>query len=255
MTVEDIRLFASARGIRIPGQSEIISRALDEIMSRYGKNQADLKDRFDEAVMDSEKLAYEIYLGEEQRYGRKVMKAVGDYIDGTIRDGASGDLGTVLGDHFTALDRFFLSLAQSRKTRAGKGFEEIHNSLFRRLGYPFSSQAVINGKPDFIMPSVEYYRKNPMDSIIFTAKRTLRERWRQIVTEGTRGLGFFLATVDGNVTAEQLMEMMQHRIYMVVPESVRKIKYNGKENVISFREFFRDHLDPRMEAWRRKGII
>lgn len=255
MTVDDIRRFAGARGIRIPDQGEIISRALDGILSHYGGDPAGLKDHFDDAVMASETLAYEIYLREEQLYGRRVMNAFGSYIVETMRTYNSDDLGMVLGDHFTALDRFFLSLAQSRKARAGKGFEEIHNSLFGRLGYPFTSQAIINGKPDFIMPSVDYYRKNPMDSIIFTAKRTIRERWRQIVTEGTRGLGFYLATIDPDVTGEQLGEMMNHRIYLVVPSRIRDENYTGRENVISFAEFFRDHLDPRMEVWRRKGVI
>ena len=255
MTVIDLRKFASDRGISIPDQQVIISEALDEIISVYGRDPANLKANYDDAVFQSEKLAYRVYLREEEKYGRRVMEALGVYLIQMMEEDRSFSLGGVLGEHFTILDRFFLSLAQSRKARAGKGFEEIHNYLFRMLGYPFTAQAVINGKPDFIMPSVEYYYKNPMDSIIFTAKRTLRERWRQIVTEGTRGLGFFLATIDGAVTREQLSEMMRHRIYMVVPEDLRREKYIGMENVISFSEFFRDHLDPRMEAWRRRGVI
>ena len=255
LTVTDLKQFASARGISIPDQQVIILEALEEIISVYNGDPANLKAHYDDAVLLSEQLAYKIYLREEEKYGRRVMEVLGVYLIQTMEEGRSSSLGGILGDHFTVLDRFFLSLAQSRKARAGKGFEEIHNSLFGMLGYPFTAQAVINGKPDFIMPSVDYYYKNPMDSIIFTAKRTLRERWRQIVTEGTRGLGFFLATIDGEVSRDQLTEMMRHRIYMVVPEKLRTEKYNGMENVISFSEFFRDHLDPRMEAWRRRGVI
>ena len=131
----------------------------------------------------------------------------------------------------------------------------IHNSLFKILSYPFDEQVVINGKPDFLMPSAEHYRKNPMDCIIFTAKRTLRERWRQIVTEGTRGLGFYLATIDPKVTGSQLKEMLDHRIYIVCPESIREKHYADKVNVLSFSKFFKDHLDPKMESWKRNGII
>jgi len=255
MPVADIREFAKARGISIPSQGDIINEALIRIMERYGGHMQNLKESFDMALSDSEKLAYSIYLEKEETYGRLVFTALAGYLweSGSVTSPES--LGNLLGEHFGAFDRFFLSLAQSRKSRAGKAFEEIHNSLFSKLGYPFTPQAVINGKPDFIMPSVEYYRRNPMDSIIFTAKRTLRERWRQIVTEGTRGLGFYLATIDPDVTAEQLREMMDHRIYIVVPAPLKGEKYVGKDNVISFMEFFRDHLDPRMDAWRRKGVI
>lgn len=44
---------------------------------------------------------------------------------------------------------------------------------------------------------------NAPDATIFTIKGTLRERWRQIVTEGTRGLGFFLATIDEGMKESQ----------------------------------------------------
>ncbi len=255
MTVSDLKSFAAARGIHLTSQDLIIKDALETILSRYNGNRERLKENFDGAVSDSEKLAYSIYLEKEKEYGKKVMKAFSLYLtrEGYLK--SINDLGDLLGSYFTTFDKFYLSLAQSRKSRAGKGFEDIHNALFSRLGYPFTAQAVINGKPDFIMPSVEYYLKNPMDSIIFTAKRTLRERWRQIVTEGTRGLGFYLATIDTSVSGEQLTEMMKHRIYMVIPETLKMENYNGVENVISFMEFFRDHLDPRMDAWRRKGVI
>lgn len=255
MSVIDLKRFAEESGIEIAPQSEIVEEALRRIISGYGSDSSVLKENFDDAVSRSETLAYEIYLQKEKQYGRRVFLEFARHLSATGEIRTADDLGRVLCDHFTSLDHFYLSLAQSRKARAGKGFEDIHNTLFSRLGYPFTAQAVINGKPDFIMPSVEYYRKNPMDSIIFTAKRTLRERWRQIVTEGTRGLGFYLATIDPAVSPDQLVEMMSHRIYLVVPESLKTEKYNGRENVISFMEFFRDHLDPRMDAWRRKGVI
>ena len=70
-----------------------------------------------------------------------------------------------------------MSIFQSRKSRAGKAFEYTIRELFSRLSYPFSEQVKIDGaKPDFVMPSENYFIRKPLDSIIFTAKRTLRER-------------------------------------------------------------------------------
>src|SRR3990167_3854109 len=151
--------------------------------------------------------------------------------------------------------KFFLSLAQSRKARAGKSFEAIHNALFKELSYPFDEQRVINGKPDFIMPSYGHYMNNAPDCIIFTAKRTLRERWRQIVTEGTRGLGFFLATIDDNISTNQLTEAHNNRIFIVCPEIIRKEKYSDAVNVLSFPQFFKDYLDPALARWKRNKIV
>jgi hypothetical protein len=163
----------------------------------------------------------------------------------------------VLGENFYALDRFFLGLTQGRRPRAGAAFELVIRRLFVALNYPFTSQAVINGQPDFILPSVEHFRKNAMDAIIFTVKRTLRERWRQIVTEWTRGMGFFLATIDEAVTPRDLKDMLASRIYLVVPSRIKALRkdYTDAPNVITFENFFAYHLDPALVRWKAAGVI
>ena len=126
-----------------------------------------------------------------------------------------------------------------------------------RLKYPFSAQPIINGQPDLILPSVEHFRRNAPDAIIFTIKRTLRERWRQIVTEGTRGLGFFLATIDEGIAVRDLEAMLQSRIYVVVPTRLKTLRpdYEAAVNVITFEHFFQFHLDPAMQRWRAAGVV
>jgi|SRR3989339_1566964 len=158
---------------------------------------------------------------------------------------------------YQELNNFFLAISQSRKPRAGKAFENVIKELFKRLNYPFAEQAVINGKPDFLLPSKEYYESNAMDCIVFTAKRTLRERWRQIVTEGTKAYGFFLATQDSKVTMMQLKEMAMNKIFLVVPVSLKEgIKtYFDSSNVITFEDFFEDHLDPAVARWKKRGVV
>jgi hypothetical protein len=252
--VADLKLFAESRGIGMKTQKEIVSEAA-ETQAQKHSDTSEIKADFDRIILDTEQEVHRVYLRYEQAYGEAVIKV---FIDHLVENGELGDLaqtGEVLSKYFKVFDRFYLSLGNSRKSRAGKAFESIHNSLFKRLGYPFDEQVVINGKPDFLMPSAKHYEKNPMDCIIFTAKRTIRERWRQIVTEGTRGLGFYLATIDERVSENQLKEMLQHRIYLVVPEEIQARRYRGKENVLSFRQFFEDHLDPRVEVWRRHKVI
>jgi len=255
MKINNLVEFAKERNIKLEGQERIVNEARDNIKDRYKSSTDKIKSNFDALLEETEKEAYKLYLGCERRYGEKVFDV---FLKALIKSGELKkleDTGKILGKYFKLFDQFFLSLAQSRKSRAGKGFEKIHNSLFKILHYPFDEQVIINGKPDFLMPSVKHYQKNPMDCIIFTAKRTLRERWRQIVTEGTRGLGFFLATIDESVSPAQLKEMLTHRIYLVCPESIKKKCYRDKINVISFRQFFKDHLDPRMKSWKRNKII
>src|SRR5262249_16325938 len=131
-------------------------------------------------------------------------------------EATANDALSKVGECFPVLDKFFLSLTQGRRTRAGNAFEYLLRELFTRLKYPYTSRPTIEATiPDFVIPSIEHFNKNPMDAIIFTVKRTLRERWRQVVTEGTRGLGFFLATIDEEVSKRDLEEMLNSRIYLV----------------------------------------
>lgn len=255
MPLTDLKQFALTKGIKLKEQKEIAKIASDNIARRFGYNKEQIKENFDSLIWETEREAYQVYLGFEKKYGEEVFTTFGDHLIDTGEITELEQMGKVLGSYLNVFDRFFLSIAQSRRTRAGNSFESLQNALFKELAYPFDEQKVINGKPDFLMPSYEHYLRNPIDCIIFTAKRTLRERWRQIVTEGTRGYGFFLATIDEKVSSTQLAEMHHNKIYLVCPENIKIAKYNDKMNVLSYKQFFMDYLDPSMERWRRNGII
>ena len=250
MQIPDLKEFASGAGILLKHHDEILAEAVATVAVKYGGTPERLKENFDLLIEETEKEAYRLYLQLEQEYGEMVLKRL---IDAIAEEGAGtpDEIGLKLGEYFKPLDRFYLSLAQSRKSRAGRVFEKIHNLLFKALSYPFDEQQVINGKPDFVMPSVEHYRRNPLECVIFTAKRTLRERWRQIVTEGTRGIGFYLATIDDGVSDNQLQEMVDHRIFLVVPKRIKEENYPDATNVLTFQSFFEDHLDPKKRIWDR----
>jgi hypothetical protein len=238
----------------VPSPSEVINEAIRIKLQPPNNTPEYIKENFSRLVEELQIDAYKIYLEAEQSVGKETIRKV--LSDRTSKTTDRNVIITTVCDMFTELDRFFLSLTQSRRPRAGTAFEIILKTLFRTQNYPFEEQQVINGQPDFLMPNRKHFDKNPMDCIIFTAKRSLRERWRQIVTEGTRGLGFYLATIDESISSQQLDEMMKHRIYLVMPEGIKnRIEhYNTAQNVITFEEFFRHHLDPAVIRWRERGI-
>lgn len=239
----------------IPSLTDLIEDVLrKKVVPPY--DDADyLKRNFSKLVEELQIDAYNSYLEAEEREGMRVIhKCLSERVSA---DSSTSDVIDEASKMFKALERFFLSLIQSRKPRAGKTFEIILKTLFKRLDYPFEEQQIINGRPDFLLPNREHYNRNAMDCIIFTAKRTLRERWRQIVTEGTRGLGFFLATIDEKISEPQLNEMKSNRIYLVLPERIKSDNshYNTADNVITFEGFFQYHLDPAVERWKSNKII
>jgi len=233
---------------------EIVEIAVNNVLPG-SPDASRIKTDFSSLIDQIQKEAYSVYLNDQKTNGERTIF---DHFSVLISDGAeSEEVLSTIASSFEKFDKFFLSIAQSRKQRAGKAFEDIIKILFRMLEYPFDEQQVINGKPDFLMPNRTHYDENAMDCIIFTAKRTLRERWRQIVTEGTRGLGFYLATMDKNITDSQLTEMRRNRIYLVMPEAVKGSKehYTRATNVLSFEEFFAHHLDPAVSRWTSNGVI
>ena len=255
MDIENLKEIAEDHNIYIATSQDIIDQTINQIYQIYGDDPQNIKNNYDEIVVNGENYAYSVYLESQLNYGKEVISTfVQDLIEENQITSIS-EIPSMIGDYFEAFDSFFLSLSQSRKTRAGSTFESIHNTLFQRLGYPFAYQQIINGKPDFVMPSVEYFRRNPSDCIIFTSKRTLRERWRQIISEGARGSHFFLATIDDSITTSTFREMRDNRVNIVCPEEIIRNNYQNEDNVYSFHDFFTDHLDPALTRWSRNGII
>lgn len=229
---------------KMPSTDEIASKGLEYLSHRRNLNADTIKKKFSILLSELERECYNVYLREEARIGEEIVRNF------VLEKGSS----TVFPD----LNKFFLSLSQSRKARAGKTFESSITVFLHECGYVFEEQTVINGKPDFVFPSKKYYEHNAPDCIVLTAKRTLRERWRQIATEGTRGRkALFLATLDNDQSRQQLIEMLNNGINLVVPVNLKTgiDHYSESPNVISFEDFFLDHLDPAMIRWKRNKII
>lgn len=254
LMIDELELLKRLKGaFTVASGDRICDDALERVVGDRARDADWIKRNFSIVVEDTLATAYDAYREAERRAGAEAFQTV---FGPLLRPHPTREeVFELLRWSFWALDRFFLGLAQGRRPRAGKAFERIIQVLFGNLGYPYTSQAVINGQPDFLLPSEEHFRRHAMDCVIFTVKRTLRERWRQVTTEGTRGYQFFLATIDEDIAARDLPEMLNSRIYIVVPESIRAKCYSAEPNVISFEQFFDQHLDPAMARWRKNGVI
>lgn len=234
---------------------KVFQQAVEEALRGREQDVEWIKANFSKLVETVQLRAYEIYLDSERRVGSLVLRTVFGALAGETPTGEQ--VLSLLSEYFPALDRFFLALTQGRRPRAGAAFEQLIKGLFTKLGYPFTARPLVDGRPDFLLPSLDHYKTHPLDCVIFTIKRTLRERWRQIVTEGTKALGFYLATIDRAVSEGDLRAMTAGKIYLVVPTRLKDSieNYRRAGNVISFESFFKHHLDPAMERWREAGAI
>jgi len=252
-TAEILDLLRQEFASRIATGAVIVSQATEESLADRRGNPAWIRANFSTLIEGIQARAYDIYLASERRAGGNALRRVFARI--VDNDSADAVL-TALEGNFMALDRFFLGLTQGRRPRAGSAFEQVIKDLFTELGYPFTAKPKIDGRPDFVLPSVQHYAANPLDCVIFTVKRTLRERWRQVATEGTRALGFYLATIDENVGPGDLADMVRSKIHLVVPKRTKQVPaYAAAGNVIDFETFFEHHLDPALRRWVSSGVV
>ena len=159
---------------------------------------------------------------------------------------------TALVRGFGQLDGLFLSAAQTRKSRAGRSFEQHVQRLLIDGHVRHQAQAVFGGRrPDFVLPDVATLnRAQDRDTLILSLKTTLRERWKQLGLERPHA-PVFLATVDDRVSAEAIADMARNGIVLVVPESLKTSKeavYEKQGQVITFRDFFHDQIRARRPA-------
>lgn len=246
------KLFAKCAGY-MPSAKAVTRQAIAEALGQPPYDLNFVKDNFSSLVADLQVGAYGLYLEAERRVCGAVLE---DFIlsQGEALNTESSD--PLLSQSFFVLDRFFLSLTQSRRTRAGSAFETVVTTLFEALGYPYTAQPDLSGsKPDFVLPNIGHYGAFAADCLIFTCKRTLRERWRQVVTEGMTGQAFYLATIDEGLSRSELQRMKDRNVLVVVPVELKDKCYPAALNVISFEVFFDHHLDPAVNRWKAHGVI
>lgn len=120
---------------------------------------------------------------------------------------------------------YSISVINRRKSRAGKSLEYHLEYIFQTQNIIFTSQKFTEGhsKPDFIFPGViQYFESTFPDSELtfLGAKRTLKDRWRQILSEAARIPTKHLVTVDTALTQSQIDEINSAGVQLVVPAPI-----------------------------------
>lgn len=138
---------------------------------------------------------------------------------------------------------FSNSILNRRKSRAGKSLEHHLSRIFDVSGLKYGTQVVTedNKKPDFIFPGSEQYHDFtfPADKLVFLgAKRTCKDRWRQVLNEADRIDRKYLFTLQQGVSPNQLKEMRHENLTLVVPESYKAcFSKEYREDIMSLKNF------------------
>ncbi|MFQ5874038.1 MAG: type II restriction endonuclease [Dehalococcoidia bacterium] len=145
----------------------------------------------------------------------------------------------------------FLSVSQSRKQRGGKDFEYQIQTLLGLAQIPHEVQPK-RERSDFIFPSTELLHKDRPKAVLLSAKRTLRERWQQVVNElqQVQCPNTYLATAEDRIAQNALNGIKARNIYLVVWDELKNESYAGEPLVVGYSQFIRDLTQHFLRQWQ-----
>lgn len=155
---------------------------------------------------------------EEQLFRRIERRIVADRIGNGFRSGQGADV-----DGFLS---FSLSVQNRRKSRAGRALENHIEAVLLAHGiqHAHGAETENRNKPDFLFPGRTEYLDQTFDVARLTmlgAKSTLKDRWRQVLSEAERIADKHLLTLEPGISENQTDEMRAKRLTLVVPSKLQ----------------------------------
>lgn len=122
---------------------------------------------------------------------------------------------------------FSLSVQNRRKARAGLALESHIEALLQANSIRHVRGAITeNGnRPDFLFPGLEEYHDPQFPStslFMLGAKSTLKERWRQVLSEALRIERKHLLTLEPGISEAQTNEMQAKDLQLVLPRDIHQ---------------------------------
>lgn len=122
---------------------------------------------------------------------------------------------------------FSLSVQNRRKSRAGQALEHHLEAIFsaHAIRHARGAQTENKNKPDFLFPGQEEYRDSGFPAARLTmlgAKSTVKDRWRQVLSEAERIENKHLLTLEPGISENQTTEMQAKRLQLVVPHTLHE---------------------------------
>lgn len=156
---------------------------------------------------------------EEQLFRRLERRIVAERINQgfSLSDGADVD----------GFISFSLSVQNRRKARAGAALENHIAAVLEanaiRFGHGVETEN--RNKPDFLFPGQNEYRDPEFPAARLTmlgSKSTVKDRWRQVLSEAVRIERKHLLTLEPGVSENQTDEMRAKQLQLVVPKKIHQ---------------------------------
>lgn len=163
---------------------------------------------------------------EEQLFRRLERRIVADRIGNGFQSPKGTDV-----DGFLS---FSLSVQNRRKSRVGLALENHLEAVFtaQNVAYQRGAETENRNKPDFLFPGGEQYRDREFPAQRLTmlgAKSTLKDRWRQVLSEAQRIDEKHILTLEPGISENQTNEMQAKRLQLVLPRRLHSTFRSGQQ--------------------------
>jgi hypothetical protein len=181
-------------------------------LARQSLPDVSAEDDPDQALLD--------WIDREEQLFRRLERRV---VEERIRQGFTAADGADV-EGFLA---FSLSVQNRRKARAGQALEHHLQAVFeaQKIAFVRGAETENRNKPDFLFPSVEAYcnQSFPAQNLsMLGSKSTLKDRWRQVLSEAERIPDKHLLTLEPAVSENQTDEMRAKQLQLVVPRRLHE---------------------------------
>ena len=250
------------RGAGLPQPQEIVNQAFKELGFIKGKLSKEyVRDNFDEIMEKVWLKTAEILENYERKvYSVGIPSELNKLFPQEIQQAEelSKDKGFVEGfkfffeQLFPYLREMFLSISQSRKMRGGRDFELQFERLLDLAEIPFEKYRRIY-RVDFMIPSNEAFQRDPTTAIIASVKRTLRERWKEVVDEllALRCPNTFIVTANNQISPEKVRKICyDYRLHLVVWASYKRQNFDQEPLVLSYTQWFKEKVLALEQFWK-----
>jgi len=213
----------------IPSIEQILSEAI-RVIPRERLDSKYIKENFSRCVVELERSAYSIYLEHEKRAFPSMIELWVNQ-NKEIIDSLKHKLTDL--DFVKEICKLFYPLArmlefragQMRKTRGGRTFERILETLLKRIGCecerPSKDARRILKRIDLVIPNQHVALTRPDQAFFLSCKRTLRERWKQTIPERKPAWRVFMVTVDDALPEDKAKEIDQLGIIAYVKDELK----------------------------------
>jgi hypothetical protein len=256
----------------MPSSAEVVREAFERLkltkwspLNPKGKKPEEIVNRFNDylrAVFEKTLEVLEEY--EERIYSESAFKEICIFYSKELEQIAQS-----MGSKFTPADftykalqrlypdlwRIFLSRSQSRKTRGGMDFEYQIRYLLELADIPFEPQPR-KYRVDLLIPNSQAFKRDKTRTLIFSIKRTLRERWREVVEElyNTRCPNVFLLTTDPveKISKEKVKDLTRYNIHLVVWDEIKaNEKFLNEPMVLGYTDLMNREIPTFKTFWKK----